>query len=230
MRGDGVDIPPFFILHTYHNAAQSSGRRCPHDQAPVKGMTTALMKDYIDHVAQYVQEPSLFIMDRLSSHKAGEVLRYIRSKRAPNGEELLIPILLAPKTSFLISPLDMGAIAAFKCYFYKLDRSTLELKRMALGKAWDQVSNESLRNIFLNCGITGGEDVNSIRNRFMSSVLGTVPEELEEMLDYYDSWASGAINVDGASRGRGVTIETLQQLPEPHLSGRYWTKFGWNRP
>jgi hypothetical protein len=230
VRGDGVDIPPYFILHSYQNAALSSGRRCPRDQTPVKGMTSALMKGYIDHVVQYVQEPSLFIMDRLSSHKAGEVLRYIRSKLTSTGEQLLIPILLAPKTAFLISPLDMGAIAAFKSHFYKLDRSTLDRKKKALSHAWDQVSNDSLRNIYLNCGITGEETLDSLRHRFMSNVVGAVPAELEEVLDYYDSWASGAIDVDGASRGRGVTMETPQQLPEAQLSGRYWTRFGWTRP
>lgn len=229
VRGDGVDIPPFFILHTYKNAAQRSGRRCSRDEQPVKGMSTAIMKEYIDHVAQFVEEPSLLLMDRLSSHKAGEVIQHIQTKRTATGEQLLTPILLPPKTAFLISPLDMGAIGAFKTYFYKLNRSTLELKKSALQQAWDQVSNDALRNIFQNCGITGEETLDSLRPRFMKGVAGAVPQELEEALEFFDSWESGAINVDGASRGRGVTLETPQQLQQAHLDGHYWSKFGGNR-
>ena len=106
VRGDGIDIPPFFILHTYKNAGRSSGRRCASHERPVKGMTSAIMKEYIDHLAQYVREPSLLIMDWLSAHKAGEVRQHIESKHTTAGEPLLIPILLPPKTAFLISPLD----------------------------------------------------------------------------------------------------------------------------
>ena len=119
VRADGVDIPPFFILHTYKNAARSSGRRCERDESPVKGMNIARMKQYLDHLAEYVEEPSLLLMDRLSSHVAGEVIRYITSKETTEGEQLLYPILIPPKTSFLISPLDMGAIGAFKPNYYR---------------------------------------------------------------------------------------------------------------
>jgi hypothetical protein len=165
-------------------------------------------------------------MDRLSSHKAGEVDLHIKSKRTASGEQLLIPILLPPKTAFLISPLDMGAIGAFKTYFYKLDRSTLERKKNALEEAWSQVSNDALRNFFLNCGITGEETLEALRNRFLANVVGAVPAELEEALDYYDSWKSGAIKVEGASRGRGVTLEIPQQLSEAELDGKYWASYG----
>jgi hypothetical protein len=232
VRGDGLDIPPFFILHTYKNAAQRSGRRCPRDEQPVKGMNTAIMKEYIDHLVQYVEEPSLLIMDRLSAHKAGDVWQHIQSKRTTAGEQLLLPILLPPKTAFLISPLDMGAIGAFKSHFYQLDRSTLDRKRSALQQAWDQVSNDALRNIFQNCGITGEETFDAIRHRFMSQVVGAVPAALEEALDFYDSWNSGAINVDGASRGRGVTLEIPEQLSEDVLDGRYWSRYRgkWGSP
>lgn len=229
VRGDGIDIPPFFILHTYKNAALSSGRRCRPGEQPVKGMNTARMIEYIDHIAQYVEEPSLLIMDRLSSHKAGAVRQHLVTKRTAAGEALLIPILLPPKTAFLISPLDMGAIAAFKSHYYKLDRSTLELKKRAVLQAWDQVSNDALRNIFQNCGLIGEETFASIRHRFRKNVVGAVPAELEEALDFYDSWKSGAINVNGTSRGRGVTLEIPHQLQQAHLDGHYWSKYGWSR-
>jgi hypothetical protein len=64
-------------MHTYKNASQSSGRRCRRNEQPLKGMNVAIMKEYVDHVSLYVEEPSLLIMDRLSSHTAGEVMRHI---------------------------------------------------------------------------------------------------------------------------------------------------------
>lgn len=184
------------------------------------------MKDYIDHIADYVEKPSLLVMDQLSSHKAGEVRRHIESKKTAGGLQLLKPILLNAKVSFLISPLDMGAIAAFKAHYRKLDRSTLTLKKKAIDAAWRSVSNESLRNICLNCGVVGNERLESLRTRFMKSVVDIVPEEYKELLEYYDAWASGAITVEGADRGRGVTTEIPQQLNEGYLSGKYWTKYG----
>ena len=35
VRGDGVDIPPYFIVHTYKNASYGSGRRCGATEVPV---------------------------------------------------------------------------------------------------------------------------------------------------------------------------------------------------
>jgi hypothetical protein len=226
LRGDGVDIPPFTIVHTYKNAPAASGRRCAANATPIKGMNTARMIDYIDHIAQYVQEPSLLLLDRLSSHTAAAARRHIESKLTPDGQRLFIPIYLPAKTAFLISPLDMGAIAAFKAHYYRFDRSAIELKLRAVHAAWDAVSNEALRNICLNCGIVGEESIGSLRQRFMDQVVGSVPAELEVYADFYDSWKSGAIDVEGASRGRGITLELPEQLPEGCLDGVYWTHFG----
>jgi hypothetical protein len=226
VRGDGVDIPPFFILHTYKNAAKRSGRRCEKNQTPAKGMNNARMKQYVDYIADYVQEPSLLIMDRLSSHTAGEVIRHVCSKMTPNGDQLLFPILIPPKTAFLISPLDMGAIGAFKSHYYKLDRSTFHRKVRAMSQAWDAVSNGAIENICLNCGIVGEESLSSIRKRFLKEVLGVIPTKMTKMLEYYDAWKSGQIEVEGATRGRKVALEIPQHLEGEELDGEYWTKFG----
>src|SRR5262249_45656459 len=153
VRGDGVALPPFTIIHTYRNASQASGRRCAANEVPIKGMNTDRMIDYINHVSQFVQETSLLLMDRLSSHTAARVRRHIEGKLLPNGERTVIPVYLPAKTAFLISPLDMGAIAAFKAnYYYRLDRSTIQLKLQAVHAALGAVTNEALRNICLNCG------------------------------------------------------------------------------
>lgn len=104
VRGDGVDIPPYIIVHTYKNASSASGRGCLAGETPVKGMDTSRMISYIDHISQYVHETSLLLMDRLSSHTASSVRQHIESKMTPGGERMFIPIYLPPKTSFLISP------------------------------------------------------------------------------------------------------------------------------
>ena len=145
VRGDGVDIPPYIIVHTYRTASYASRRRCAQGEEPVKGMNNARMKLYLDHISQYVQKTSLLCMDRLSSHTSREVREYIESFKLPDGQRMFIPIYLAPKTAFLISPLDMGAIAAFKAYYHRLDRSTIDLKIRAVQQAWDEVSTKLYR-------------------------------------------------------------------------------------
>ena len=225
VRGDGVDIPPYIIIHTYKNASIASGRRCNANDEPVKGMNIPRMIDYVDHIAQYVEETSLLVMDRLSSHTAARVRQHIESKRTSNGDVMFIPIYLAPKTAFLISPLDMGAIAAFKSKFHALDRVTLQLKLRAVREAWDHVTNDALSNICRHCGIVGTESIDSLRDRFMKEIGSTVPSQLEIELDFYDAWKSGFIRVEGASRGRGVTLTIPQQLPEAYLDGVYWNHF-----
>ena len=131
VRGDGLDIPPYIIVHTYKTASKASGRRCRADEEPVRGMNVPRMIDYIDHIALYVQETSLLIMDKLSSHTSGQVRKHILKKKTPSGEQMFIPIFLPAKIAFLISPLDMGAISSFKSHYHKLDRATVTLKLRA---------------------------------------------------------------------------------------------------
>jgi hypothetical protein len=184
------------------------------------------MKEYVDHISQYVSETSLLVMDRLSSHTSGEVTQHILSKQTATGDNLLIPVLLGAKTAFLISPLDMGVIAAFKSKFHALDRSTLDLKYRAMRQAWDAVSNETIVNICTNCGVVGDEPIDSLRSRFLREVVGLAPEKLENLQDYYDAWVSGHIDVEGATRGRSDPLELPQQLHESELDGRYWVRYG----
>ena len=226
IRGDGVDIPPFFIAHTYKNASYASGRRCGSDEEPVKGMNIPRMKQYVDHLSQYVEKTSLLVMDRLSSHTSAETRRYIEAKTLPSGERMFYILLLPAKTAFLISPLDMGAIGAFKAYYHRLDRSTLQLKRNAVQEAWDQVSNDTLINICRNCGVIGEESIESLRQRFLKEVKGLIPEQVQQHLEFYDAWSSGVVRVEGANLGRGVALEQPLQLPEGHLDGRRWSNFG----
>lgn len=195
-------------------------------EQPIKGMNIPRMKLYIDHIAPYVTKTSLLVMDRLSSHTSAKVRRYIEAFTLPSGERMFYILLLPAKTAFLISPLDMGAISAFKAHFHRLDRSTAFLKRKAVDEAWDQVSNESLSNICRNCGVIGEEDIESLRTRFLKQVVGLVPEKLVQHLDFYDAWSSGHVRVEGANLARRVTLGQSFQLEEGQLDGRRWSNFG----
>jgi hypothetical protein len=189
-------------------------------------MNSDRMIAYIDHIAWYVEHQSILVMDLLSSHIAGRVRQHIASKKTVTGENLLIPLYMPAKTAFLISPLDMGSIGAFKSNFHTLDRTSLDLKLRAVHEAWDAVSNEALRNICINCGVVGEESIDSLRQRFLKEVGHLLPEEMQAYLDIYDAWESGAVNVEGATRGRRVTLKTPMQLPEGNLDGVYWSRFG----
>ncbi len=79
--------------------------------------------------------------NRLSSHKTEQVLNYIREWENADCSMQFIPLLIPSKAALLISPLDMGAISAFKANFYRFDRSTIDLKRRTKVQAWDEVSN-----------------------------------------------------------------------------------------
>jgi hypothetical protein len=226
VRGDGVDIPPFFILHTYKTASCDSGRRCDENEEPVKGMNIPRMKEYINHIAKYVQKTSLLLMDQLSSHTARAVKNHIATKFAVDGSPLFIPFYLPAKTAFLISPLDMGAIAAFKARFHKLDRADVRLKKRSMIEAWNSVSNDSLKNICLNCGIVGDEPIHSLRSRFMKEATGLIPEGYDQVMDFYESWVSGQTLVKGADRARGVNLDRPKQLPNAELDGEHWIRYG----
>lgn len=97
VRGDGVDVPPFFIVGQYGNAPRSSGRRPSPGEKPVRGMNNTLIRKYIDHVAPYLSEPTLLLWDRHSSHTSKETFRYIKRWRTSDGRQLIIPIALDPR-------------------------------------------------------------------------------------------------------------------------------------
>jgi hypothetical protein len=226
VRGDGVDIPPFFVKGEYVNASIACGRRPRVGQSPSKGMTVARMTNYIDHLSEYVSKSSLVIMDRLSSHTSKKVLRYFESKRTADGRQKFIPFLLNPKTAFLISPLDNSAIGDFKRKFYKYDRSTLKLKEAAAYHAWNQVSNRALRGYIADCGIVGNEDTSSILLRFMKKVKGGIPEKNLDVWAFYEGWRSGAYLVEGVPPPRASPLLLPEQLSNDELDGSYWRTYG----
>jgi hypothetical protein len=225
VRGDGVDFPLFFIQSQYGNASRASGRRPPPNTKPIKGMTEAEMYKWIDMMSNYVQEPSLLLLDRLSVHKSKRVIEYIESWKLSDGRQMFKVKLLKPKTSFLISPLDMGLFGAFKKYLYQLDRSSYGLKVRAARAAWRAVSNQAVINSFRHCGIVCSDSLDTLRGRYMKQVRSDIPEEFKEVWDFYDGWRSGAFDIEGCISPHSDPLASPSQLDESALDGFYWNHY-----
>jgi len=226
VRVDGKDIPPFLIKGQVGNASYASGRRPKRGEKAVGGMNTSLMMKYVDHIIPYVEEPSLLLLDRASSHTAHRTRDYIESFLTEDGRQLLHVEYIPPKAAFLVSPLDNGVNAAFKQHFYKYDRSTFPLKKSAVKLAWDKVTNDSILNICRGCGLDEGTSLRTIRTSFEKNVHGVTPEKLKGSLELYDMWKSGVIAIDGAHLHRGVEYSYPLQLDDGTIAGYKWIEWG----
>lgn len=188
-------------------------------------MNLDLMKSYADHISLYVEEPSILLMDRVSSHTSKKARAYIESLRTKDGKQKFFVMLFPAKAPFLISPLDNGALSLFKKYYYRYDRSTLERKEKAAYRAWHEVTNDNLVSYFENCGLVGRKRISSLRKQFMTEVRGAIPAKHEPSWHYYDAWKCHAIQVEGVSRPRGSPLDIPLQIPEAELNGKYWAKY-----
>lgn len=223
---DGTYVPPFYIKTQYANASKASGRRPAIGSKPIKGMTNEKMKEYCDHISLYTDDTVLLVWDRLSSHQSKEVIRYFESKRTSDGRQKFDIMALPPKGAFLISPLDWGFFGYWKNMYYKRDRSSTELKFLAAKETWKQVSENAIVNFFKATYIIGTQSESELRKLLRSQVRSGIPEELEEVWDFYDGWKSGAFDVDGVSAPRDVPMEKPLQLGESTLNGTYWCNWG----
>lgn len=218
--------PPFFIKSQYANASKASGRHPDPDDKPVKGMNVTKMKEWIDMIDEFVDEPVLVLLDRLGAHKSKEVIQYIESKKCRDGRQKFKVKLFPAKSAFLISPLDFGFFGYWKAKYYKLDRSTPELKFAAARKVWNEVDPAAIGNFFKACHLIGSEDRDTLHHSLMSHVRGGIPENLEDVWDFYDGWKSGAYDVDGVSAPREVPLQPPTQLLDSTLNGHYWVNWG----
>jgi hypothetical protein len=224
---DGSFIPPFYIKGQVGNASKASGRRPTRGEKAQKGMTVPKMIEYLDHVAKYVDRHCVLVLDRLSSHISKKVIKYAHSLRCSDGVTQKFEILLLPaKASFLISPLDMGFFSTWKRSYYKYDRSTYALKVQAANLVWKSVQPETIISLFDNCGITSKETGAKLRKRIAAQVRSGMPEELEEVWEFYQGWLGGAFDIEGATRPRAPPTEHLHIPLNSELDGVYWIKRG----
>lgn len=226
LDSEGGWVPPFYIKTQYKSASYASGRRPAPDEKAVKGMNNEKMKEYADHLDRYVDEPTRLVMDRLSAHTAKSSRDYIEAKKCTDGRQKFKTLLLPPKGAFLISPLDFGFFSYYKSEFYKYDRSTPELKFWAANQVWKKVDPNKVVEFFRKCHLIGREKVGTLRQQLHELVRSSVPEELEDVVDFYDGWLSGAFEVDGVAAPRELPFELPMQLDEAGLDGIYWNKWG----
>jgi hypothetical protein len=224
---DGSWIPPFYIKGQAGNASKASGRRPALGVKAVKGMTVPKMKEYVDHVAKRVDHFCVLVLDRLSSHVSIKVKAYAESLKCSDGVTQKFEILLLPaKSSFLISPLDMGFFSMWKREYYKYNRSSYTLKIMAANQVWKSMQSEKIASLFDNCGITSKETPKKLRERISAQVRSGMPEELEEVWEFYQGWLAGAFDIEGAVRPRTPPTEDLLTPEDSNLDGQYWVKRG----
>lgn len=227
LAGDGSFIPPFYIKGQAGNASLGSGRRPSPGSKPEKGMNIKEMIKYLDHVAKYVDRFCVLVLDRLSSHLSKDVKAHAVSLKCSDGVTQKFEILYLPaKTSFLISPLDMGFFSMWKREFYKYDRSTYPLKLMAANQVWKSMQPEKIASLFDYCGITSKETPTQLRKRITAQVRSGMPEELEEVWEFYQGWLAGAFDIEGAVRPRAPPTEALLTPEDSNLDGQYWVKRG----
>lgn len=224
--GDGSRIPPFYIKGEVGNASKASGRRPKPDKKPVKGMNIAKMIEYAAHLDKFVNRPVILVLDRLAAHKSKAVRECFESYKCPDGQQKFEILLLPAKTAFLISPCDMGFFSMWKSKFYKLDRSTYDLKILAANEVWKTVDPIKVANFFVNCGLTSKESDQSLRKRIFKQVRGGIPEDLDEVREYYEGWLAGSYTVSGVRGPRSSPMEELTIPKDSGLNGVYWVKKG----
>ena len=193
-------LPPFIIKHTTRYAAARFGRKPSLGEPPVKGMNKTQMKKYIKFIQPHIEKPSILLMDRCSSHKSREIQDEITSVVLPSGAAAFIVRLFPAKSPFLISPCDYSFIGVMTTYFYRLDRSTLELKLAAAEQAYKSISPDTIRNFFRLCGLVSTESMQENRGRITKSVRSILPPNLNVERELYDSWLAGAVDIMDAHR------------------------------
>jgi len=223
---EGQWIPPFYIKSQYANASYASGRRPAPGKKPIKGMTVQKMKEYADHIEKYTDEPTVLCWDRLSSHKSKEVVSYFESKKCSDGRQKFKTRELPAKGAFLVSPLDFGFFGFWKGKYYKFDRSTPELKFFAANQTWKLITSDQIRQFFIGYFLIGNHSEATLRREMHAQVRSGIPENLEEVWDYYDGWMSGAYDVEGVSAPRTAPLEKPLQLLDSDLNGVYWRNWG----
>jgi hypothetical protein len=225
--GDGSFLPPFYIKGELGNASKASHRRPKPGQKPVKGMNVPNMLKYLDHVDKHVDRPCVLLLDRLSSHRSKRVRDYAYSLKCSDGVTQKFELSLLPaKSAFLISPLDMGFFSMWKRGFYKYDRSTYAFKLLAAHHVWKSIQSKKIRGLFDNCGITSKETPSKLRKRIIAQVRSGIPEELEEVWEFYQGWLAGSFEIQGATRPRSDPKKKLIIPPDCDLDGAYWVKMG----
>jgi transposase len=140
LRMDGHKLPLYYLEHQRQRTKNHVVL-----QKSIKGMTEAIMLDYIEKVLAPNVIPGMYLfMDQLSSHKTARV-------RAALSALGLNVIFYPPKTAPDLSPCDNFFFALFKRRFREKDRSTPQKKKLAAYEAYAEISAHAVRACWKKC-------------------------------------------------------------------------------
>ena len=118
IRGDGKRLSMFWIDHKRKGQKPLPHQMLISKEERVAGMNLNLMKEWSEFALQHMKSGDVLILDRLSSHLSKEVISMFEKKD-------VIYLLLPPKGSLLLSPLDRGFFGVFeKKYRDQLSRTS----------------------------------------------------------------------------------------------------------
>jgi hypothetical protein len=126
-------------------------------------MKIEIMNEWCDWAKRYIPKGSVLLIDRISSHTNKQILDELKK----NGITVL---LLPPKGSLLLSPLDNGFFGIFK---RKLSQE-MDLHPVSFGsphfkaaiRAYNCIPRNAVVEFFKNCGLIGTDSLSTIKKNF----------------------------------------------------------------
>jgi hypothetical protein len=192
-------------------------------QKSVKGMNIEIMHEWCDWAKCYIPKGSVLLMDRLSSHINKQILDELKK----NGITVL---LLPPKGSLLLSPLNNGFFVIFK---RRLSQE-MGLHPVSFGsphlnaaiRAYNSIPRNAVLEFFKNCGLIGTDSLSTIKKNFQKQTQMLMKKENMECLEIFQKWAVGDLKIDGVKPPRFYQEEPPNLYNENELDGVYWCTWG----
>jgi hypothetical protein len=221
---DGGRLPMFWIDHERPRYRVTRASRERVQLSPgVGGMSTAKMLEWAERYKDDFRPDSILVLDRLAAHLNGEV----REVLADAG---IAVRPLPAKGALLLSPLDNGLFSEFNRHFIesKGRRPVDERWRKwnAACDAYDAVPASHVRTYFRDCGMDSSDNLSAVRERFLVRSGQLLGEDGEELVNTFEKWAVGVLDVPGTNRLRRFTTGRPSQLPDTSLDGSYWLNWG----
>ena len=161
IRGDGKRLSMFWIDHKRKGQKPLPHQMLISKEERVAGMNLNLMKEWSEFALQHMKRGDVLILDRLSSHLNKAVISMFEKKD-------VIYLLLPPKGSLLLSPLDRGFFGVFeKKYRDQLSRTSRFENDRKLKTANSEyihsIQTENVVKFFRDCGLDSSIQLEKIQ-------------------------------------------------------------------
>ena len=225
IRGDGKRLGLFWIDHKRKGQQQP----LPHQtqiskEDKISGMNLNIMKEWAQYVLQHMNDGDVLILDRLSSHLSKQVKVMFEEK----GVNYL---LLPPKGSLLMSPLDRGFFGVFeKKYRYQLNNTSRYKKDRKFNTSvsiYNAIPAHDIVNCFKNCSLDSSSSLAQICKNFEKEMGMIVNHKDQKISEFFELWANGIINIDGVKHQRRWKYNPPMYTKNNNLDGLYWRSWGW---